>query len=160
MSWSPPNINNLCEQLPNELFDHIADYTTTVFEPITTVSMRSSVAMDPSIPPADGSCPFVGLPCELRRAIFGHVLPLKKMKDKIVEPYQKSAKSEATPDVRSRRAAEAEGQIRPQPPADPLRRAFEHAMASPPLAEHFQLLATQLLDPWNHSDRAHPARLT
>jgi hypothetical protein len=111
MSWSSPNINNLCQQLPNELFDHIADYATTTFEPNTIVSMRSSAAMDPSIPPADGSSPFLCLPCELRRAIFGYVLPHKKMKDRIVEPYQKSAKSDATPD---------DAQVAPVAPAAPV----------------------------------------
>ncbi|KAI4852465.1 hypothetical protein E4T44_01465 [Aureobasidium sp. EXF-8845] len=111
MSWPPPNINKICEQLPNELIDHIVDYATTTFEPKRTVSMRPVASMDPSIPPADGSCPFLGLPCELRRAIFGYVLPLKKMKDKIVEPYQKSAKSEATPD---------DPQVAPVVPAAPV----------------------------------------
>jgi hypothetical protein len=111
MSWPPSKINNLCEQLPNELFDHIADYATTTFETNTTASMRSSVSVDPSIPPADGPSPFLGLPRELRRAIFGYALPLKKMKDKIVEPYQKSTKSEAVTD---------DAQVAPVAPAAPV----------------------------------------
>jgi hypothetical protein len=98
MSWPRPDIINLCEQLPNELVDRIADYATTTFEPNATVSMRPVASMDPSIPPADGSCPFLDLPCELRRAIFSYVLPLKNMKDKIIEPGQKPTKSDATTD--------------------------------------------------------------
>lgn len=49
-------------------------------------SMDIDASSDPTIPPADGSSPFLALPKELRRTIFGYILPPK---DKIIEPYQK-----------------------------------------------------------------------
>ncbi|KAH0291814.1 hypothetical protein KCU62_g2681, partial [Aureobasidium sp. EXF-3399] len=87
----------MLERLPDEIFDHIGDYVTTS-EATAMPSRTMDASMDPSIPPADGSSPLLGLPRELRRAIFAYVLPPE---DKIVEPYDKLTKPEAAPDAAS-----------------------------------------------------------
>ena len=95
MSVTPPSISDMLERLPDEIIDHIGDYVTTP-EATEMTSMTMDASLDPSIPPADGSSPLLGLPRELRRAIFAYVLPPK---DKIVEPYDKLTKPEAVPDA-------------------------------------------------------------
>lgn len=95
MRSTTPSIADMLERLPNEIIDHIADYATTP-EAIETTSMTMVASMDPSIPPANGSAPLLGLPRELRRAIFAYVLPPK---DKLVEPYDKLTKSQPATDA-------------------------------------------------------------
>ena len=93
MSSTTPSINHMLERLPNEITNHIADYVTAP-RAIVSTSLTMVAPMKASIPPADGSSPFLGLPRELRRAIFAYVLPLPP-KNKLVEPYDKVTKSQA-----------------------------------------------------------------
>jgi hypothetical protein len=97
MSSTSPSINELCARLPDEIIHQIANHTTT-FETNTTTPMELDTSMDPSIPPADGSSPFLNLPRELRRAIFTYALPLPP-KNKLVEPNRKPAQPETTTGV-------------------------------------------------------------
>jgi hypothetical protein len=97
MSSTSSSINELCARLPDEIIHQITNHATT-FETDTTTSMELDTTMDPSIPPADGSSPFLNLPRELRRAIFTYALPLPP-KNKLVEPNRKPAQPEAATDA-------------------------------------------------------------
>lgn len=95
MLFTTPDIDDMLERLPNEIVDRIAGYITAP-EVTATTSMITVATMNPSVPPADGSSPLLGLPRELRRAIFAYVLPPK---NKIVEPYDKLTKPQAASDA-------------------------------------------------------------
>ncbi|KAI5272941.1 hypothetical protein E4T47_03824 [Aureobasidium subglaciale] len=79
-------LDNQFQQLPQELYDDIMDRADDI-KPVKTALIPLDPSKDPSISPSDGSSPFLNLPCELRRAIFSHLLPRK---DKIIEPSQAS----------------------------------------------------------------------
>jgi hypothetical protein len=123
MSSTSPSINELCARLPDEIIHQIANHTTT-FGTNTTTPMELDTSMDPSIPPADGSSPFLNLPRELRRAIFTYALPLPP-KNKLVEPNRKPAQPEAASGV---------APVAPVPPVVPVALAapsWGHRVAKP-----------------------------
>ncbi|KAH0269767.1 hypothetical protein KCU91_g8484, partial [Aureobasidium melanogenum] len=67
-------------EIQQQILEHVAISEATMATP-----MDIDASSDPMIPPADGSSPLLALPKELRRAIFGYILPPK---DKIIEPYK------------------------------------------------------------------------
>lgn len=71
-------------RLPTEIQQQILEHVA-ISEAIMATPMDIDASSDPMIPPADGSSPLLALPKELRRAIFGYILPPK---DKIIEPYK------------------------------------------------------------------------
>ncbi|KAI5211828.1 hypothetical protein E4T38_00835 [Aureobasidium subglaciale] len=91
-------LNNQLQQLPRELYDDIMDRADD-FKPVKTAPIPLDPSKDASIAPSDGSSPFLNLPCELRRAIFSHLLPEK---GKIIEPSQASTGVEAEAQVPTR----------------------------------------------------------
>lgn len=71
-------------RLPTEIQQQILEHVA-ISEATMATPMDIDASSDPMIPPADGSSPLLALPKELRRAIFGYILPPK---DKIIEPYK------------------------------------------------------------------------
>jgi hypothetical protein len=55
------------------------------YAPVARGPFASYPVRNPSIAPSDGSCPFLDLPCEMRREIFSYLLPGR---GKVVEPCQ------------------------------------------------------------------------
>ncbi|KAH0271414.1 hypothetical protein KCU91_g7402, partial [Aureobasidium melanogenum] len=91
MSPTRSSINIQLARLPTEIQQQILHHVTL---PETTMAtaMDIDASSDPTIPPADGSSPLLALPKELRRTIFGYILPPK---DKIIEPYKTPTKPQA-----------------------------------------------------------------
>lgn len=84
MSSTRPSLDTLTVRLPQEIHQQILQHAT-IAEATMATPMDIDASSDPTIPPADGSSPFLALPKELRRTMFGYILPPK---DKIIEPYQ------------------------------------------------------------------------
>ncbi|KAK6003150.1 hypothetical protein QM012_000995 [Aureobasidium pullulans] len=95
MSSIRPSMDTLLVRLPHEIhqqiLEHVAYLETTMATP-----MDIDESSDPTIPIADGSSPLLALPKELRRKIFGYILPPK---DKIIEPYKTPSRSQAPASV-------------------------------------------------------------
>ncbi|KAH0360164.1 hypothetical protein KCU65_g9553, partial [Aureobasidium melanogenum] len=74
-------------EIQQQILEHVAIPEATMATP-----MDIDASSDPMIPPADGSSPLLALPKELRRIIFGYILPPK---DKIIEPYKTPTQRQA-----------------------------------------------------------------
>ncbi|KAG9580625.1 hypothetical protein KCU86_g12368, partial [Aureobasidium melanogenum] len=84
MSPTRPSINIQLARLPTEIQQQILQHVTNPQATMAT-QMDIDASSDPTIPPTEGSSPLLALPKELRRTIFGYILPPK---DEIVEPYK------------------------------------------------------------------------
>ncbi|KAG9650591.1 hypothetical protein KCU64_g9013, partial [Aureobasidium melanogenum] len=90
MSPTRPSMNIQLARLPTEIQQQIFQHVT-VPQATMASAMDIDASSDPTIPPADGSSPLLALPKELRRTIFGYILPPK---DKIIEPYKTPTQSQ------------------------------------------------------------------
>ncbi|CAD0101134.1 unnamed protein product [Aureobasidium mustum] len=142
MSSTRSSINVQLARLPIELREQIAEHVSA---PETTMvtPMDIDASSDPRIPPADGSCPLLALPKELRRRIFGCVLPPK---DKIIEPYQTPGQPQAPRSVAPGAAAAP-----PVPVAPPLHthlpqitQMLQNQNTPAQVLQHIQNVAAQL----------------
>ncbi|KAI4731146.1 hypothetical protein E4T49_00834 [Aureobasidium sp. EXF-10728] len=116
----PSNSNSLFARLPNEIRQEVANYAAISWATMAK-PMNIDASRDPSIPPADGSSPFLGLPCELRRSIFAYILPRK---NKVIEPrHQTNVQSETA-------AAVAVAPVAPVVPVVPVAPAAPAALST------------------------------
>lgn len=76
MSSTRPSLDTLTVRLPQEIHQQILQHAT-IAEATMATPMDIDASSDPTIPPADGSSPFLALPKELRRTMFGYILPPK-----------------------------------------------------------------------------------